>query len=315
MRSTRSGQTFSAPVVMTSSMRPDTTSSSSAIEVPASPVANQFVAPSGPATPPVAALAIAAEEHGCPDQDLPGFTLLAVARVGGGQRSHGDLHTLERPPVVDDTRARLRHAVGGHDVGREVVGRLAPTEEHAGEDGGIEPAQCGRDQSDVADPTGPPGRFDGLGLESRHDHERGPRDDRPGDDGQPSDVGERQAGQPRVPSGIDAEPGRGAPGRRGDGVVGEHDPLGVTRRARRRDDQRVALLDPDAVRKRVLFPVGADDPGRAQRVEHDLAGSEREPRVERSGGVAGVPDGPERIDKAHPTREVECDELRHRPVA
>ena len=49
---------------------------------------------------------------------------------------------------------------------------------------------------------------------------------------EPPDVRQRQAGQPRVPGGVDAEPGRGRPGRGGDGVVGEHDALGLARRAR-----------------------------------------------------------------------------------
>ena len=65
----------------------------------------------------------------------------------------------------------------------------------------------------------------------------------------------------------------------------------------------------------VLLAVGADDAGRAQRVEHGPARGGREPRVERCGGVPGVPDGPEGIDETHPTREIECDELGHRPVA
>ena len=41
----------------------------------------------------------------------------------------------------------------------------------------------------------------------------------------------------------------------------------------------------------------------------------REARVEGSCGVTGVPDGAERVDEARPSREVECDEFRHWPVA
>ena len=37
--------------------------------------------------------------------------------------------------------------------------------------------------------------------------------------------------------------------------------------------------------------------------------------VEGSSGVAGVPDRLESIDEADAARKVECDELRHRPVA
>ena len=118
-----------------------------------------------------------------------------------------------------------------------------------------------------------------------------------------------------VPVGVDAEPGRCRLGRGGDGVVGEHDTLGVTRCARGRDDQRVAVLDADAVGQRMLFPVRADNPRRAQRVEQHLARDRGQPWIERSGGIAGVPNGPECIDEADATGKVECDELRHRPVA
>ena len=82
MRSTRSGQTFSAPVVMTSSMRPETTSFPSASSRPASPVANQSARAVGSDDPPVVPVAVAAEQHGGPDQDLPaGLALGSPAPV------------------------------------------------------------------------------------------------------------------------------------------------------------------------------------------------------------------------------------------
>ena len=118
-----------------------------------------------------------------------------------------------------------------------------------------------------------------------------------------------------VAVGVDAEPGRGRLGRGGDGVVGEHDTLGLTRCARGRDDQGVAVLDADAVGQRMLLPVRADNPRRAQRVEQHLARHWREPWIERSRGIARVPNGPQSIDEADAAGKVECDELRHRPVA
>ena len=97
--------------------------------------------------------------------------------------------------------------------------------------------------------------------------------------------------------------------------MGEHDALGMTRRARGGDDQRVAVLDSDAVGKRVLLSVRAHNPRGAQCVEQDLARHRGEPGVQRSGGIARVPNGPQSIDEADAAGKVECDELRHRPVA
>ena len=97
--------------------------------------------------------------------------------------------------------------------------------------------------------------------------------------------------------------------------MGEHDALGLTRRARGRHDQRVTVLDPDAVGQCMLLAVRADNPRRAQRVEQHLARHRGQPGIERSRGIARVPNGLECIDEADATGKVECDELRHRPVA
>ncbi len=95
----------------------------------------------------------------------------------------------------------------------------------------------------------------------------------------------------------------------------EDDSLGLTRGARGRDHEGVAVGDGPAVGQRVLLAVGGDDTGRAQRVEHDPARRAGQPRVEGSSGVTGVPDGAQRVDEPNPAGEVECDELGHRPVA
>ena len=65
----------------------------------------------------------------------------------------------------------------------------------------------------------------------------------------------------------------------------------------------------------MVFPVRADNPCRSQRVEEHLARQGGEPWIERCGSIARVPNGPERIDEADAAGKVECDELRHRPVA
>jgi len=97
--------------------------------------------------------------------------------------------------------------------------------------------------------------------------------------------------------------------------VGEHDALRPPRRARGGHDKRVAVVDRYAVGKCVLFAVGTHDASGTQRVEHRPSRFGRQPWVEWRGRVSCVPDGAEGIDKPHATREVECDELRHRPVA
>jgi hypothetical protein len=160
-----------------------------------------------------------------------------------------------------------------------------------------------------------PRRFDGVGLESRQDDQRCPRDDGPRHDGQTPDVGQRQTGHPHVASGINAEPGRARLGRGGDGIVCEHDTFGLTRCARGGHDQSIALLDADAIGKRMLFPVRADNPGRTQGVEQHLARHRWQPGIERRRGIARVPNGPERIDEADAPGKIECDELRHRTSA
>ena len=167
------------------------------------------------------------------------------------------------------------------------------------------------------DPARAPGLFDGLGLEARAGPRAGvPVDDRTGHDGQAADVRQRQAGQPDVTGGVDAEPGRWSP--RADAATASWvstTPLGVP------DVPDVATTSAspsstaDAVGQRVLLAVRADDPRRAQRVEQHLRAARGQPGVERSRGIAGVPDGPQCIDEADATGKVECDELRHRPVA
>ena len=116
--------------------------------------------------------------------------------------------------------------------------------------------------------------------------------------------------------GIDAEPGSGRASRGGDGFVREHDPLGLTRGPRGHHHECVAFFDSDAVPQSVrcspsepTIRVGRSASSRTRDVPGGNLGVERRCRV------AGVPHRPEGIDKPPPTREVECHEFWHRPVA
>ena len=116
---------------------------------------------------------------------------------------------------------------------------------------------------------------------------------------EPTDVRQRQAGEPRVPAGSMSSRVRGRPGRGRHRVVGEHDTLGLTRRARGRDDERVAVLD----RRCRRAARAARRPSPTIRVGRRASSSARSRRrrqawVEGSRGVAGVPDGSERVDEA-----------------
>ncbi len=65
----------------------------------------------------------------------------------------------------------------------------------------------------------------------------------------------------------------------------------------------------------VLLAVGRHHAGGAQRAQKRLTSGGGQARVERRHGVTGVPDRAERVDEARTSREVECDEFRHWPVA
>ena len=159
--------------------------------------------------------------------------------------------------------------------------------------------------------------LDRFGLESRHDDEGSAGDDGACHDGEAADVRERQAGEPRVAGGVDAKP-RSIVARADAATAScvRTTPLGWPDVPERRDDQGVAFLDGQRRPGRACcspseptIRVGRSASSIALRAAGGSRGSER------CGGVSGVPDGPECIDKPHATREVECDELGHRPVA
>ena len=232
--------------------------------------------PSGPTTRPVVSVPVAAEQHRGPDQDLafgaaPPSACRPSPSSARSHRTERQLDPVERPSVVDDARARLGHAVGGDDVGRQLVGSLLPPRStQVKTEGSRRWSAVATNETWVTRPERPASSTASASNPGRTT--RGvPVTIERVTTAEPPDVRERQAGQPRVPVGVDAEPGRGRLGRGGHGVVGEHDALGMTRRARGGDDQRVALLDPDAVAQRVLLAVGAHDPRGAQCVEQHLA--------------------------------------------
>ena len=97
--------------------------------------------------------------------------------------------------------------------------------------------------------------------------------------------------------------------------VGEDHPLGLARRAAGGDHERVAVgqrwrVTGDRSRRPLARPV-VDDGGRRHGVEQPALGLGRQALVDRQGGVAGVPDGPERGDEAVASRQIEGDEVGH----
>ena len=65
----------------------------------------------------------------------------------------------------------------------------------------------------------------------------------------------------------------------------------------------------------MVLAVRRHHPGGAEGGQKGVPGGAGQAGVERRRGIAGVPDGPQRIDEAGSPREVECDEFRHWPVA
>ena len=220
-----------------------------------------------------------------------------VALLAGPE---GDLDTLEGHPVVDDARAGLGHAVGGRPRWAGALGALLPPRStQVNTEGSSRCNAVATRATWVARPVRPICSTASASKPGSTRRGVPVMIDRVTTESPPMCASGRQASQEwragSMPSRSDGRPGRGA-----DRVVGRARRLGLSRRARRRDDQCVALGHRDPVDECVLLAVGAHDAGRAERLEHRRAGGRREPGVERGGGVAGVPDGPERIDKAHP---------------
>ena len=81
---------------------------------------------------------------------------------------------------------------------------------------------------------------------------------------------EGEAGEPFVPrAGVDAEGGVARPGRGAHRFVGEHDALGLARRAAGGHDQGIAVLD------RVARPQASQDPLACGRREAVVEGQDR----------------------------------------
>jgi hypothetical protein len=93
--------------------------------------------------------------------------------------------------------------------------------------------------------------------------------------------------------------------------VGEHDAFGFTGRSTRGHDECISLLDREPICQMVLTAIGAHDAGRSEGGQERVPGRPGQARIERCGSVAGVPDGPQRIDEARSPGKVECDEFRH----
>ena len=152
--------------------------------------------------------------------------------------------------------------------------------------------------------------LDGSGIEPLEDGARCAGDQRPGDDRQAPDVGERQAGHPAVAARVDPEPRRGETGRGDDRVAGVDDAFRLAGGAAGGDDQGVTRLDGEPAVEGGASRRGHHGGG-AQRGEESFGGRAGESGVHREHGVAGVPDRPEGIDEAWAGREIECHQLSH----
>ena len=119
--STASGHTFSPPVMITSSTRPNTCSTRLVEGADVTGVEPAFSILG------IGAVAVAAQEHRSSDRDL------------AGRRVDCHLDAVERHAVVHDATAGLGHAVRRHHVGGELRGRRRAPEHDEPEAGGIDP--------------------------------------------------------------------------------------------------------------------------------------------------------------------------------
>ncbi len=229
--------------------------------------------------------------------------------------AQGHLDVVEGYPVVDHARAGLGHAVGDGGVRWDDVRWAAAAQEDPGEDGGVEAAEGGADEGDVADLARPAELLDPLGLESGQHRDGGVGEDGPGDHGQPTDVRQREAAEPVVATGIDAQALGGHLGAGQEGIVREDHPFGDPRGAAGGQDHGIALFDRLPIPDSDLFAVRPDQTRRPKRVEQGIPGGPGEAGIDGGRRVTGVPDGSEGIDESSATREVNGDEFRHWPVA
>ena len=254
-------------------------------------------------------VAVAAQQHGAAHEDL---ALLAAA---GGPVADGHVDAAERSPVVDEAGAGLGQPVGGDDVLREPSRRGRPTEQHTGERRGVETAEGGGHERDVRRHTVTAERLDLGAVERRQHRERRPGPQGPGDDGEPADVSEGEAGQPPVASRVDPEP---CGGRRRRGVhrlPGEHHAAGRPERAAGREHERVAGLDGSPPGEGATLEVRTDHGGGSELSGDGECRGTPEPLVHGHRRVPLLPDASECRHEFGASRQVERDEVRHRPVA
>ena len=141
----------------------------------------------------VGAVAVGPQEHRRPQLDL--------AVVGDAH-----LHAVERHAVVDDAAAGLGHPVGGDHVGGPVGRRRLAADQDRAEERRVDAGERGGHERGERAAVVPrpastaPASKPACTVSGRAGEQR------PGDDGQPADVGERQAGQPAVGRRVDAEP-------------------------------------------------------------------------------------------------------------
>ena len=163
----------------------------------------------------------------------------------------------------------------------------------------VEAAQRGRHERHERAPSRRPS-VTSSGSKPGSDLEGGAGDQRPGHDREAADVGERQAREPAVAAGVDAEPARWWPTPTpATDVVGEHDAFGRAGRAagrrppgRRRPRPGARLRAAVARRARPMSRAGR------HRLEQRLTGRAAQARVEGEHRVAVIPDAPQSLDEA-----------------
>ena len=177
-----SGQTFSAPVVMTSSRRPDTTSLPVGSESPG--VAGGEPGPRrrpGPATRPSDAVAVAAEQHRSPEQDLA-LPRAVASRARPSRTTRRRAAQRPRRPRAAARRRRRRTPSRSCRRWRRrwVAARRVPCSRPAARrrrrTGRAGATRWRPARRAVARPDAP-GCFDGFGLEAGQHDERRARDD------------------------------------------------------------------------------------------------------------------------------------------
>ncbi len=128
-------------------------------------------------------------------------------------------------------------------------------------------------------------------------------------------MGQGEAGKPRVTCGVDGQAARSPAADAATASCVSTTPLGWPEVPEVATTSASPASTGQPVRQLALLAVRAHDASRPQCFEQEPLGDRGQPGVERRRRISGVPDRPEGVHKPHPTREVECNEFWHWPVA